>query len=95
MCPCDGTGCEVESWEWQINIISHVHRGYDYSGPFVVLMVYMARYRKSKLNNRMADVSFQSMKTVEQTQVPTIRVELSPCLVHDHLDHGGSLRAML
>ena len=27
----DGTGCEFDSWQCRIYIISHVHRAYDYS----------------------------------------------------------------
>ena len=38
----DGTGCEFHSWQCQIYIISHVHRAYDYSGPFGILWVHMA-----------------------------------------------------
>ena len=32
----DGTGCEFDSWQCRISIISHVHRAYDYSSPFGV-----------------------------------------------------------
>ena len=33
---CDGTDCEFEFWQCRINVISHVHRDYDCSGPFGV-----------------------------------------------------------
>ena len=41
----DGTGCEFDSWQCQIYIISHVHRAYDYLGPFGVLWVHMAWHK--------------------------------------------------
>ena len=37
-----GSGCEFDSWECMIYIISHVQRTYDYLGPFRVLCVQMA-----------------------------------------------------
>ena len=39
---CEETGCEFDSWQCQIYIISHVHRAYDYLGHFRVLWVHMA-----------------------------------------------------
>ena len=44
-CTWNGTGCEFDSWQCQIYIISHVHRAYDYSGPFGVLWVHIAWYK--------------------------------------------------
>ena len=37
--------CKFESWQCWINIISRVHRAYDYSGPFGVLWLHMAWYK--------------------------------------------------
>ena len=33
VCTWDGTGCEFDSWQCRIYIISHVQRAYDYLGP--------------------------------------------------------------
>ena len=41
----DGTGCEFDSWQRRIYFISHVHRAYDYFGPFGVLWVHMAWHK--------------------------------------------------
>ena len=41
----DRTGCEFDSWQCRIYIISHVHRAHDYSGPFGVLWVHIAWYK--------------------------------------------------
>ena len=53
-CTWDGTGCEFNSWQCRIYIISHVHIAYDYLGPFRVLWVHMAWHetcvKKSILN---------------------------------------------
>ena len=39
------TSFEFDSWQCGIYIISHVHRAYDYLGPFGVLWVHMARHQ--------------------------------------------------
>ena len=41
----DETCCEFDSWQRQIYIVFHVHWAYDYSGPFRVLRVHMARHK--------------------------------------------------
>ena len=35
----DGTGCEFDSWHYRTFLIPHVHRAYDYLGPFGALWV--------------------------------------------------------
>ena len=37
----DGTGCEFDSWQCWIYIISHAQRAYDYLGSFGVLWVHI------------------------------------------------------
>ena len=53
VCTWDGTGCEFKSWH--VNIISHVHRAYDYSSPFGVLWVHsLALYKNSRIFIRLS-----------------------------------------
>ena len=40
-CLLDGTGCEIDSWQCRIYIISHVHKANDHLVPFGVLWVHM------------------------------------------------------
>ena len=40
ICTWDGTGCQFDSCQYWIYIISHVHRAYDYLGIFRVLWVH-------------------------------------------------------
>ena len=46
----DGTGCEFDSWQCRIYIISHVHQAYDYLGPFGILWVHMAWHKNCDKN---------------------------------------------
>ena len=47
---CDGTGCEFESWRFRINIVSRVHRAYDFLGSFGVSgYIRMAWYKKTAM----------------------------------------------
>ena len=41
----DRTGCESDSWQCWIYIISHVHRAYVYLGPFRVLWIHLAWHK--------------------------------------------------
>ena len=67
---CDKPGCEFESWPCRINILlSHVHRAYDYYGPFGVLWLWYKYCLKTKLGEHI-QYWFQGEWTKKRNSTP-------------------------